>query len=98
MDKKILFLVLLGVVLIPAFCSAADLTTIITNAASSLTALILPLSTISFMIAGIMYLSATGNPGRLAIAKGALIAAVVGIVIIVLASGAQDFVKAFFKL
>lgn len=71
---------------------------IVDNASESLKALSAGLATIAFIVAGIMYLLGAGNPGRLAIAKTALVAAVVGIVIIVLASGAEAFVKTFFKL
>ena len=54
------------------------------------------LSTIAFIVAGIMFLTATGNPSRMTIAKGSLIAAIIGIVIIVLAGSAKIFVTALF--
>jgi len=98
-NKKILLsLILLGVILVPSLCSAgSDIGTMVTNLAKNLGALGAGLSTISFIVAGIMFLSATGNPSRLTIAKGALIAAVTGIVIISLAGVAQTFVKALFQ-
>lgn len=52
-------------------------------------------ATIAFVVAGIMFLTATANPSRITIAKGALVAGVIGIVIILLADGACQFVKTF---
>lgn len=101
MNKKILFLILLAVVAFsvasPAY-AAKTLQEIVDGAKGSLVPLGGSLAAIAFIIAGIMFLTATGNPGRLQIAKGALIAAVIGIVIIVLAAGAEGFVKTFFGL
>jgi hypothetical protein len=98
-NKKVLFLILTGSILVlPTFVSAActTLICIVTNVVNQLKPLSIGLSTIAFVVAGIMFLSATGNPQRMAIAKGALIAAVTGIVILVLAAGAQTFVQNFF--
>jgi FtsH-binding integral membrane protein len=98
-NKKILFLILLAVVLVPTVTFAQqDLQTIVDTAASSLVALAAGLATISFIVSGIMFLTATGNPGRMGIAKTALIAAVIGIIVIVLAEGAKTFVSTFFGL
>jgi sorbitol-specific phosphotransferase system component IIBC len=99
-NKKILFFIILAAVLVPSLyvAQANSLGSIVDQAASSLAGLTVGLSTIAFIVAGIMYLSAAGNPSRLTIAKGALIAAVIGIVIVVLATGAQDFVSTFFGI
>ncbi len=61
----------------------------------SLTGLGAALATIAFVVAGIMFLTATGNPSRMTIAKGSLVAGVIGIVIILLANNACTFVKTF---
>ena len=53
--------------------AANTINDIITNAVSSLTPIVGGLSTIAFIVAGLMYLSATANPTRMAVAKGALI-------------------------
>ena len=96
-NKKLLFLIFLAIVLLPSLAYAQNtLLDIVTSVKGQLTALGSGLATIAFIIAGIMYLSATANPERMKIAKGALIAAVVGIVIIVLANGAEGFVKSIF--
>jgi hypothetical protein len=99
MNKKILSLVVLTAVLaLPLLAQAKSVADLINTAAGSLTAASAGLAIIAFMVAGIMFLSASGNPSRLAIAKGSLIAAVTGIVIVVLAATAQTFVKTFFGL
>lgn len=104
-NKKILGLILLSALFaIPSFvfaqASAAPTTplTIVTTFSNQLTALSAGLATIAFIVAGIMFLSATGNPGRMQLAKGALIAGVIGIIIIVLANTAEIFVRGLFGL
>lgn len=82
----------------PAPAEGKTLLGIVEAAAESLKALGAGLATIAFIVAGIMFLSATGNPSRMATAKTSLIAGVIGIVIIVLASSAKVFVSTFFKL
>ncbi|OGZ85047.1 MAG: hypothetical protein A2401_02990 [Candidatus Staskawiczbacteria bacterium RIFOXYC1_FULL_38_18] len=100
MNKKILFLVLLGVILVPTSCFAVisnDLPTLIDNLAQQLGLMAGSLSIIAFIVAGIMFLTATGNPSRMTIAKGALIAAVIGIIILALSGTAKDFVENLFN-
>jgi FtsH-binding integral membrane protein len=96
--KKILFFILLAVILIPSFCFADGTTIkgIIGTVQTQLSGMGTALAAIAFIVAGIMFLTATGNPGRMTIAKGALIAAVIGIVIIILANNACTFVQTFF--
>ena len=98
MNKKILFLILLGVILFPSFCFAipGDLKTIVNNFAKNLGEITAGASIIAFIVAGIMFLTATGNPSRMTIAKGALIAAVIGIVILALSGTASKFVGDMF--
>ena len=74
-----------------------DLKTIIGNFAKNLGTMSAGLSIIAFIVAGIMFLTATGNPSRMTIAKGALIAAVIGIVILALSTTADTFVGGMFK-
>jgi type IV secretory pathway VirB2 component (pilin) len=99
-NKKIIFLSLLTIVLVPSLCFAqaaagqpTDFKTIINNVATQLKGIGAGLATIAFIVAGVMFLSATGNPSRMTIAKGALIAGVIGIVIILLSSGACNFIN-----
>jgi len=95
-SKKILvFLLLCIIVCLPTVALGADLLSIVTKVSTNLKALSGGLATIAFVVSGLMFLSATGNPSRMAIAKGSLIAGVIGITIIALASGAEAFVKTF---
>jgi len=61
--------------------------------ADNLTPLAGALATIAFIVSGIMFLTATGNPSNMSVAKASLLAGVIGIVVIVLAKGAEAFVK-----
>lgn len=99
-NKKTLFLILLLSVLILPTATYAEktLNDVVTAAADNLALLAGSLSIIAFMVAGIIFITATGNPSRLQVAKAALLAAVVGIAIVVLAKGAEYFVGQFFGL
>lgn len=100
-NKKTLFLILLlSVLVLPTIANAQDKTLqqVVKTAADNLALLAGSLSIIAFMVAGIMFISATGSPSRLQTAKIALLAAVVGIAIVVLAKGAEYFVGQFFGL
>lgn len=97
MNKKLLFLILLAVVLVPTFAYAQNtINDIVKSASHELSLLGGGLATIAFIVAGIMFLTATGNPSRMTIAKGALVAGVIGIIIIVLADNAEEFIKNIF--
>jgi hypothetical protein len=100
MNKKILsFLILATVLALPLLArAAATVQGIITTASTNLGLAAGGLAIIAFMVAGIMFISATGNPSRIAVAKGSLIAAVVGIVIVILSKTADIFVKNFFGI
>jgi len=99
-NKTILFLILLTIVIFPLQVIAAPTTIaeIINNVVTGLQGIGAGLATIAFIVAGIMFLTAVGNPSRMAIGKGALIAAVTGIVIILLASVACNFINGLFGL
>jgi len=103
MNKKALgsFLLLLGVLVVltlPLVAAAGgdNLSTIVDTLKTKLEELSGGLSAIAFIVAGVMFLSASANPSHMQIAKGALIAAIVGIVIIILANSACYFVKDLF--
>jgi len=95
MNKKTLFLILFSVLLVlPSVSLAAKtLLDIVNELANQLKLLSAGLATIAFVVSGIMFLTATGNPSRMTIAKGSLVAAIIGIVLVVLAGGAEFFVK-----
>lgn len=99
MNKKLIFLILFFAILtIPAVSLATPntLQDVIDSLVEQLVPLSTGLATIAFIVAGIMFLTATGNPSRMAIGKGALIAAVIGVVIILLAETADSFIGTLF--
>ena len=97
--KQLLFLFALPVLLaLPAVSKAATFASAINKVASNLMAAGAGLATIGFVVAGIMYLFSTMNPSLMTAAKAALMAAVIGIVLILLSAGAGAFVKNLFGL
>lgn len=111
---SVLFTLMLAVIIVPFGVSAQvdgfgglhgggggggnTLQAIVDALAKNLKGLATGLATIAFIVAGVMFLSATGNPSRMTIAKGSLVAGIIGIIIILLASGASSFVKTLFGL
>ncbi|MCX6724286.1 MAG: hypothetical protein NT155_03915 [Candidatus Staskawiczbacteria bacterium] len=89
MNKKILFLVLLGVLVLPLAVSAqaSQATTIAANIKSLAVTVGMAIVVIGWVIAGILYLTAAGAPDKLGVAKKAMVAAIVGTVLIVVAVG-----------
>jgi len=94
-NKKILFLVLLSVGLAVPFIS---------NAADALCAMVGRIETITWqiggsivvigwVIAGILYLTAAGSPEKTGIAKKALIAAIIGSILVVLSAVAAGIIQ-----
>lgn len=103
MNKKILGSVLLsfGVLLVialalPLSAEAQSIQSLIDNFAKSLSGVGISLAVIGFVVAGIMFITSTANPSNMSVAKGALVAAVIGVVILILSGGAYDFVKGMF--
>jgi uncharacterized membrane protein (DUF485 family) len=93
-NKKILFIVLLGVLVLPLVASA-DPTTIpelATNIQATAIGIGTPIVVIGWVIAGILYLTAAGSPEKTGTAKKAVIACVIGTVLIVLAIGSGAIV------
>lgn len=95
MDKKILFLILLTAIILTlpgtasagVFCDALKkFKTVVQQVGGTLVV-------ISWVIAGILYLTAIGNPQKMDTAKKALIAAIIGTVLVLLAGSAIDIVK-----
>jgi hypothetical protein len=73
--------------------SGGGIQNIVGAVARGLTGLGGGLATIGFIVAGITYIASTANPSLMATAKTALVAAVIGIVIILLASTACSFIN-----
>jgi UDP-N-acetylmuramyl pentapeptide phosphotransferase/UDP-N-acetylglucosamine-1-phosphate transferase len=96
MNKKILLFVLLAVFLAPVFVSAAvpsTLTNITRGVRDTLVAVGGVMVVIGFVVSGILWLTSAGSPERMGTAKKALIAAVIGAVLIVVASASDSLIK-----
>ena len=88
MDKKTLFLTSLAAVLVPtAFVSAQTLEEMAVRVEAVAVGIATPIVIIGWIIAGILYLTAAGAPERITTAKRAMVAAVIGTVLVVLAIG-----------
>lgn len=83
---------------LPFVALASDLPGMVSTFASQLGAMAGALSIIGFVVAGIMYISSTANPSNMSVAKQALTAAIIGVVILVLAATAKSFVSGMFGL
>lgn len=97
MNKKILFLILLGVLVLPIVVSAqvpggaSDIAGNIRDLAITLGEAVI---VIGWVVAGILYLLAAGSPEKIKTAKGAMIAALIGTVLVVIAVGGYAVIKA----
>ncbi len=95
MDKKILSLILLAAVLIlPGVAGAQTVAGMITNVINNV---VWPFAigavVVLWIATGLMFLTAQGEPGKLTNAKGALIAAIAGTVIVVISTTAITIVR-----
>jgi hypothetical protein len=92
MNKKTLFLILLGAILAPttfvSAAAAAAIGTMATSLENAAIAIATPIVVIGWIIAGILYLTSAGG-SQMETAKKALIACVVGTVLVVLAIGSN---------
>jgi len=102
-NKKTLFLTTLVAILSPTLFVSA--TTTLTDMTAKLkdTAVTIggSIVVIGWIIAGILYLVAAGKPEKIQIAKGAMIACVIGTLLVVLASvstNITDVIKSAFGL
>jgi hypothetical protein len=92
MNKKALFLILsLSILIIPITVFAEDVTGI-SGIVTNITNLVMVIGggivVIGWVIAGILYLTAAGAPEKTGTAKKAMIAAVIGTVLVILATTA----------
>ena len=95
MKKKLLFLILLGgiVLLLPNMVFGADLTSILMNIEDLVWNVFVTVVIVMWIVTGVLYLTAMGSPEKLTTAKRALLAAVAGTVIGILAFSAQEIIK-----
>jgi hypothetical protein len=104
MNKKIIFLfpsvaiILLGVLLLPAAASAQTLVSMAQAIAGQVVGVATWIVVIFWVVTGILFLTAQGDPGKLNAAKTALFASIAGTILIILANGAIAFVKNSFGI
>ncbi|MFA4820189.1 MAG: hypothetical protein WC613_04500 [Candidatus Aenigmatarchaeota archaeon] len=95
MNKKILFLIFITILILPN-AVFAEITPLVSTMFDNVAELAMYIGgaivVIGWVIAGILYLTAAGGE-RLAVAKKALIAAVIGTVLVVFATGGYDVIK-----
>jgi len=97
--KKILFiLVLVTVLALPVMASAATLVQIMDGLKNAFWIVFGGLVFVCFVYAGIMFLTAAGNPDKLGKAKSALLWGVVGTGVGLLAWSAEAIIKATFGI
>lgn len=93
MNKKILFLILLGILILPtvvfaqlhSYGSDISLGEIVDNIVGSLWVVFAGIAVVCFLVAGVMFLTAAGDAGKLKTARDAFLWGVVGVVIGILA-------------
>jgi len=99
MNKKILFVVLLAVILLPtkilAVATIADMAGAIATQVVKVGEFIV---IIMWIVTGILFLTAQGDPGKLNAAKTGLFASIAGTIIIIIAVNAVTFVKNSFGI
>ena len=86
MSKKILLLILLGVLILPSFASAeVTVKTMVCAAISTTWIIAVGVVIILWIVTGILFLIAQGNPAKLTAARTALITSIAGTVLVILA-------------
>lgn len=95
MNKKILGIILLAtLIIVPAVALGIDSPEdIATNVADLATAIGVAIVVIGWIIAGILFLVAAGDPGKIKTAKTAMIAAIIGTILVVIAKAGYPVIK-----
>ena len=94
MNKKILlFSLLVGIFFLPAITNAAGFCDFMANIEALITNIGGSIVIVGWIIAGILYLTSAGSPEKTGTAKKAMIAAVIGTVLVILAAGAAPLIK-----
>ena len=98
MDKKIIFLILFGILLLPSLATAVSIQGMVDGAVQTSLYIASGVVVIMWVVTGILFLSAAGDPGKLGSAKTSLFAAIAGTVIVIVASGAVNLVRSAFHM
>ena len=93
MNKKTLFLILSGILILPSLASAqVTIRSMVGAAEQTVLYVASGVVVILWVLTGILFLSAQGAPEKLSKAKTALLTAVAGTVLVIVASYAIDLV------
>ena len=103
MNKKALFSILFGILILPTIVFAqlvsygpqVDFFVLIYNVMQGLWILFTAICVIGIAVAGIMFLTAQGNPEQLAKARAAALWGAVGVAIVILSGSALSIVGGF---
>lgn len=96
MNKKILFLIILATIALPVISYAVNGPTEMFEAVKNLAVTIgAAIVVIGWIIAGILYLTAAGAPEKIGTAKKAMIAAIIGTILVIMASAGYEAIKLF---
>lgn len=103
MNKKLSFLTLLGAIVSPALALATDggditITGMVDAAVQTTLYIASGIVVILWIVTGILFLTAQGDPAKLKTAKSSLFAAVAGTVLVIVAASAISLVKSMFGL
>lgn len=103
MNKKIFFLILLNILMLPVLAQAAEANNVTIQSmvhAAENTALFIAsgVTVILWIVTGVLFLSAQGAPEKVNMAKKALIAAVAGTMLVIVAASAIALVGSMFGI
>lgn len=97
-NKKILFLILLAILVLPFAVSAQTIAGMANAIALQVVAVGTWIVVIFWVVTGILFLTAQGEPGALTKAKMALFASIAGTIIVILAMSSRVFICNSFGL
>lgn len=99
MNKKTLFLILLGVLVLPTIALAqilcpggVNIPNMMCNAVNMVWIIATGIVIILWIVTGILFLTALGDPGKLKSAKTALLSSIAGTVLVIVAFSAMNLI------
>ena len=96
--KNLFYILLLVIIAIPAVTHAVTYTAMAEKLKVALLSIGLSVIVIGWVVAGLLYLTAAGSPEKIGTAKKALIAAIIGTIVVLLASGAAEVIGTLFGI
>jgi heme/copper-type cytochrome/quinol oxidase subunit 4 len=98
MNKKILLSILSLAIILPTITFAATIEGMVDGAVRATFYIASGVVVILWLVTGMLFLTAQGDPSKLSTAKKALFAAVAGTIICIVAGGAINFVGGIFNI